>query len=55
MAHTATPDYLGKGLGDRRGFRVMSIGERPYFDPYSVGRAESLLREEEAEKGDLEN
>ncbi|KAF3762834.1 taurine catabolism dioxygenase [Cryphonectria parasitica EP155] len=45
MVHTATPDYLGKGLGDRRGFRAMSIGERPYFDPEASGRAEALERD----------
>ncbi|CZT43405.1 related to taurine catabolism dioxygenase [Rhynchosporium secalis] len=43
MVHTATPDYLGKGLGDRKGCRVMSIGERPYHDPSASGRAESLV------------
>lgn len=36
--HTATPDYLYiKGLGDRRGWRVLSVGERPYLDPDATG------------------
>ncbi|KAI3392653.1 hypothetical protein diail_5334 [Diaporthe ilicicola] len=46
MVHTATPDYLGKGLGDRRGFRVLGIRDRPYLDPEAVGREEGLDREE---------
>lgn len=45
MVHTATPDYLGKGLGDRRGFRALGIRDRPYFDPEAVGREEGLLNE----------
>lgn len=36
--HTATRDYVGK----RRGHRVVSLGERPYFDAGSVSRREAL-------------
>ncbi|EXJ60572.1 hypothetical protein A1O7_04725 [Cladophialophora yegresii CBS 114405] len=36
--HTATNDYDGK----RQGNRVVSLGERPYFDPKSVSRREAL-------------
>lgn len=38
--HTATFDY--GGLGDRFGNRVVGIGERPFFDPKSTSRADSL-------------
>ncbi|KAK5265825.1 hypothetical protein LTR99_008990 [Exophiala xenobiotica] len=38
--HTATNDYEGK----RQGNRVVSLGERPYFDPESVSRREALAR-----------
>ncbi|CAO1623222.1 unnamed protein product [Sympodiomycopsis kandeliae] len=38
--HAATPDY--KGLGDRAAVRVISVGEKPYFDPDSVSRREEL-------------
>ncbi|KIX07138.1 uncharacterized protein Z518_05115 [Rhinocladiella mackenziei CBS 650.93] len=36
--HTATNDYDGK----RQGNRVVSLGEKPYFDPRSVSRRQAL-------------
>ncbi|KAF2728343.1 taurine catabolism dioxygenase [Polyplosphaeria fusca] len=36
--HTATNDYSGK----RQGNRVVSLGEKPYFDANSVSRREAL-------------
>jgi len=36
--HTATFDYTDSRTGDR----VVSLGERPYFDPKSTGRREAL-------------
>ncbi|KAH9941398.1 hypothetical protein B0H21DRAFT_753037 [Amylocystis lapponica] len=36
--HTVTRDYDA----DREGFRVVSLGERPYFDPASQSRREAL-------------
>ncbi|KAI1082720.1 taurine catabolism dioxygenase [Whalleya microplaca] len=36
--HTGTDDYFGK----RRGNRVVSLGEKPYFDPNSKSRREAL-------------
>jgi alpha-ketoglutarate-dependent taurine dioxygenase len=36
--HTATNDYEGK----RQGNRVVSLGEKPYFDPGSVSRRQAL-------------
>ncbi|CZT13652.1 hypothetical protein WAI453_003037 [Rhynchosporium graminicola] len=48
VVHTATPDYLGKGLGNRLGYRVASIGERPYLDPEAIGRADAEAKEEQA-------
>jgi len=36
--HTPTFDYNGK----RKGNRVVSIGEKPYYDPNSVSRREAL-------------
>ncbi|EXJ54952.1 uncharacterized protein A1O5_12863 [Cladophialophora psammophila CBS 110553] len=36
--HTATNDYEGK----RQGNRVVSLGERPYFDPKSRSRRQAL-------------
>ncbi|KXN86697.1 Putative alpha-ketoglutarate-dependent sulfonate dioxygenase [Leucoagaricus sp. SymC.cos] len=36
--HTATHDYIGH----REGKRVLSLGEKPYFDPSSKSRRESL-------------
>lgn len=38
--HSATFDY--DGLGDRFGNRVVGIGEHPYLDPNSVGKADYL-------------
>ena len=38
--HAATPDY--DGLGERKGHRVVGLGERPYFDPKSKSRREAL-------------
>ncbi|KAF2638925.1 alpha-ketoglutarate-dependent sulfonate dioxygenase [Massarina eburnea CBS 473.64] len=38
--HTATNDYTGK----RQGNRVVSLGEKPYYDPESVSRREALER-----------
>lgn len=46
--HAATPDYIGKGLGERTGQRAVSLGERPYLDPKSTGRRAAL---ETAEAG----
>lgn len=44
--HAATPDYVDDpALGPRRGSRAVSLGEKPYFDPESVGRREGLARE----------
>ena len=36
--HTATNDYQGK----RQGNRVVSLGEKPFFDPKSVSRRQAL-------------
>ncbi|KAF5347751.1 hypothetical protein D9756_010288 [Leucocoprinus leucothites] len=36
--HTATNDYSGK----RQGNRIVSLGERPFFDPESKSRREAL-------------
>lgn len=38
--HAATPDY--EGLGERKGHRVVGLGEKPYFDPKSKSRREAL-------------
>ena len=38
--HTATYDY--EGLGSRTGQRVVSLGEKPYFDPKSKSRRDAL-------------
>ncbi|KAL2177539.1 uncharacterized protein P884DRAFT_307684 [Thermothelomyces heterothallicus CBS 202.75] len=44
--HAATPDYVFEdGLGERRGSRAVSLGERPYFDPASTSRREALKAE----------
>ncbi|CAG8982595.1 hypothetical protein HYALB_00014073 [Hymenoscyphus albidus] len=43
--HAATPDYINEGLGERKGQRAVSIGERPYLDPESKGRREALAAE----------
>ena len=40
--HAATPDYIGEDLGERRGSRAVSLGEKPYFDPASTSRREAL-------------
>ncbi|KAI0974038.1 hypothetical protein F4678DRAFT_395621 [Xylaria arbuscula] len=42
--HAATPDYQ-EAFGEREGSRAVSLGERPYFDPLSTGRKESLAKE----------
>ncbi|GAP89585.1 putative alpha-ketoglutarate-dependent sulfonate dioxygenase protein [Rosellinia necatrix] len=42
--HAATPDYH-EAFGEREGSRAVSLGERPYFDPQSTGRKESLAKE----------
>lgn len=40
--HSATPDYVGEeGLGERKGSRAVSLGEKPYFDPQSKSRREA--------------
>ncbi|WAO85907.1 TauD domain-containing protein [Fusarium falciforme] len=41
--HSATFDY--DGLGDRFGNRVVGVGERPYFDPKSASKRETLQAE----------
>ncbi|KAK3631164.1 hypothetical protein LTR22_021171 [Elasticomyces elasticus] len=38
--HTATNDYYGS----RQGNRVVSLGEKPYFDPSSVSRREAQAK-----------
>ncbi|KAK2056346.1 TfdA family taurine catabolism dioxygenase TauD [Colletotrichum caudatum] len=43
--HAATPDYLNEDLGERKGSRAVSVGERPYFDPQSLSRREALRAE----------
>ena len=48
--HVATPDY--EGLGERLGYRVVSIGERPYLDPASRSRREALQKNREANDND---
>ncbi|GAM36766.1 hypothetical protein TCE0_018f06118 [Talaromyces pinophilus] len=42
--HAATWDI--EGQGPRSGHRVVSLGERPYFDPESTGRREALFGSE---------
>ncbi|KAK1826802.1 hypothetical protein QBC39DRAFT_12311 [Podospora conica] len=43
--HAATPDYLFEGgLGERKGSRAVSLGEKPFFDPASVSRREALAK-----------
>ncbi|KAE9978012.1 hypothetical protein EG328_001716 [Venturia inaequalis] len=44
--HSATFDY--DGLGDRAGNRVVGIGEKPYFDPNSLSKAEALAASADA-------
>lgn len=47
--HAATPDYVfEEGLGERRGSRAVSLGERPYFDPASTSRRQALRKEAQA-------
>ncbi|KAH7010707.1 hypothetical protein B0J12DRAFT_733792 [Macrophomina phaseolina] len=41
--HTPTFDLDGDGL--RRGVRAVSLGEKPYFDPKSVSRGDSLSKQ----------
>ena len=36
-------DYSSDYNGKRQGNRVVSIGEKPYFDPNSVSRREALF------------
>jgi alpha-ketoglutarate-dependent taurine dioxygenase len=43
--HAATPDYLDQDLGERTGQRAVSLGERPYLDPQSIGRREALAKQ----------
>jgi hypothetical protein len=38
--HSATFDY--DGLGERAGHRVVGIGEKPYLDPNSKSKAQTL-------------
>lgn len=45
--HTATYDY--DGLGSRTGQRAVSLGERPFLDPQSTSRRETLSKEAQAE------
>ncbi|KAI4937218.1 uncharacterized protein J4E92_001948 [Alternaria infectoria] len=40
VLHTAT--YDTDGQGPRKGYRVVSLGERPYLDPQSTSRMEAL-------------
>lgn len=40
--HSATYDY--DGLGERFGNRAVGVGERPFFDPGSLSKAEALER-----------
>ena len=42
--HAATPDY--DGYGERKGHRVVGLGEAPYFDPKSKSRREVLAERE---------
>lgn len=56
MLHTPTADFSGLGYGDRMGFRAMSVGERPYFDPQGSARSTALFGEEdEAEAATASN
>ncbi|KAK5658061.1 hypothetical protein OQA88_2617 [Cercophora sp. LCS_1] len=44
--HAATPDYVFEdGLGERKGSRAVSLGEKPYFDPASSSRRDALRSE----------
>lgn len=43
--HAATPDYVFEdGLGERKGSRAVSLGEKPYYDPQSTSRREALRK-----------
>ncbi|KAK4643745.1 hypothetical protein QC761_405480 [Podospora bellae-mahoneyi] len=43
--HAATPDYIFEdGLGERKGSRAVSLGEKPYYDPQSTSRREALRK-----------
>ncbi|KAK4185758.1 putative taurine catabolism dioxygenase [Podospora australis] len=43
--HAATPDYIFEdGLGERKGSRAVSLGEKPYFDPQSTSRRQALSK-----------
>lgn len=42
--HAATFDY--DNLGPRTGHRVVGLGEKPYFDPKSTSRQETLEQQE---------
>jgi hypothetical protein len=43
MVHNATMDY--DDYGDRFGYRVCGIGEKPYLDPNSKSMREALAEE----------
>ncbi|RAQ99775.1 taurine catabolism dioxygenase [Stemphylium lycopersici] len=47
MVHNATMDY--DDFGERFGFRVCGIGEKPYFDPNSKSMREGLAEEAKEE------
>ncbi|KAG9186924.1 hypothetical protein G6011_10032 [Alternaria panax] len=47
MVHNATMDY--DDFGDRFGYRVCGIGEKPYFDPNSKSMREALAEEAKEE------
>ncbi|KAF2994624.1 hypothetical protein E8E13_003669 [Curvularia kusanoi] len=47
MVHNATMDY--DDYGERFGYRVCGIGEKPYFDPSSVSMREGLAEEAKEE------
>lgn len=46
--HAATPDYMNEDLGERKGSRTVSVGERPYLDPQSTSRQTARRAEAEA-------
>jgi alpha-ketoglutarate-dependent taurine dioxygenase len=47
MVHNATMDY--DDHGNRFGYRVCGIGEKPYFDPNSKSMREALAEEAKEE------
>lgn len=47
MVHNATMDY--DDFGERFGYRVCGIGEKPYFDPHSKSMREGLAEEAKEE------